>query len=221
MGVERVHPVPVVEHDQLAEEVELGRQRDPARAGGQHRRADRPRHVQPVMRLARLSVQDALAAVDAANAPAGRPAQPVGEVVARGVGAAGPGQDLAFAADALQRRGVRRHLARRQAGDALHIPRPRGHRDLARGAAHGEAGARAVVAPEAEREGTTRRDADGLPVQRKALPGGALADQQRPLRRRAAPAERPSRTGEECGREGEGEAARDHAASPITAGCAG
>ena len=78
--------MPVVEHDQLAEEEEIGRRASPAR---------RPRRwigvpaghrdVEPVMRLARLAVQDALAAEDAADAPARRPDEALGEVGQRAV----------------------------------------------------------------------------------------------------------------------------------------
>ena len=75
MRVERLHAVPVVEHDHLAEEVELGGEQHPPRRRGEHRRPDRRGDVEAEMRRPRLAVQHALAAVDAADPALRRPGE--------------------------------------------------------------------------------------------------------------------------------------------------
>src|SRR5215510_13822350 len=65
---ERAQPVTVIENDRAAgeEEIVVGK-RDDTAARRLDRRADRCRNVDPEVRLPRLAVEDALAAIDAAD----------------------------------------------------------------------------------------------------------------------------------------------------------
>src|SRR5262249_62247517 len=61
VGEERAEPVAMVEDDGAAGEEEIGvGERDDAATGRLDRRAERRRHVDTEMRLARLAVEDAL-----------------------------------------------------------------------------------------------------------------------------------------------------------------
>jgi len=122
MGVEAVHAMAVVDHHEIAEEVEPVCQGDPAGGGGGERCARRHREIQPVMRLPRWPL-DAAAAIDPDIRPRAGAMSPREAVSANRWHARRRGARAR--ADALQRLGVRRDLGGRQAAVAPVPPRRR------------------------------------------------------------------------------------------------
>src|SRR3546814_5441855 len=77
----RAEAVAVVDDERRPGKIHAGvRQGDDAVGRRLHRRAHRSRNVDPVVRLARLAVQDALRAVDAGDRPLGRSEEPTSEL---------------------------------------------------------------------------------------------------------------------------------------------
>ena len=112
----------MIQHDQFAKEMEfIGQGHPPARTG-QHRRTGWGGEIQPVMGLARLAVQDPLAAENARNPPWGGADKTLGKAGQVGFNRPHRRQFLPFAGNAGQGFGIWRHLRGRQAGNGLRRP---------------------------------------------------------------------------------------------------
>src|SRR6266851_5586164 len=121
MGVARLQPIAVIDEDGVAGKEKLRGETYDAAAGGDDRRACRRGDVDPHMRRPRLAVEDALAAIDAADRPDRRPGHRLREE-RLGAGDLTQRADLArLAADTLEQDGVGRHRLLRQTVDALNI----------------------------------------------------------------------------------------------------
>ena len=69
--------MPVIENDCPAGEIEVCCQNNPARSGSPHLCSSWHRNIKSVMGLARLAIQNALAAIYAGNPPSCRPVKTV------------------------------------------------------------------------------------------------------------------------------------------------
>ena len=112
----------MIQHDQFTKEMKLISQRHPATGASQHRRAGRRGEIQPIMGLARLAIQDPLAAENARNPPRGGADKTLGKAGQVGFLRADRSQFFPFARNAGQGFGIWRHLRGRQAGNALGWP---------------------------------------------------------------------------------------------------
>ncbi len=116
------------------------------------------------MRPARLTVENALAAVDAGDGSRKWPCEAVGEQRLGRVAGTRRGDALALAANALELLGARRDHVRRQAADALDfvlawLDVEAAARDRTVGMAHLQLERTLGVAPEADEKQSLRRDA--------------------------------------------------------------
>ena len=112
----------VIQHDQFAKEMEfIGQSHPPARAS-QHRRASGGSKIQPIMGLARLAVQDALAAENAGNTARSGADKTLGKAGQVGFNRSHRRQFFPFASNPGQGFSIRGHLRGRQAGNALCRP---------------------------------------------------------------------------------------------------
>ncbi len=175
----------MVDEDEPAFEVKARyREADDAARRRMYRRPIGDRHVDAIVRRARLAVKDALAAEDAADRPVGGPDELLREPIAIRVGLARRRLAHRLFMDAREFFRRRIDLLRGQTVDRLNVPLPR--RDVDRlaqglcvaGRRDFECGFCRRFAIEAEDEFTRRRNHDGLAVERERRAGNCLADDQ-------------------------------------------
>ena len=199
----------VVENHRAAGVVHAGLgERDDAVGGCLDRRADGRGHVDAVVGPARLAVEDALAAVDAGDAPQRRPGEPALEQRLGPVDRAHLGDQGVLGLDARPLRFRRRDHLARQTVDALDLVATL--RDLqparllgAVGKAYGERGLGPRLPAEAEQEATGGRHLDLAAVERDLGAGLGRAEDQAALLEMAVEGQPsgPGRRGEQQGKQ--------------------